>query len=293
MPGFMLISGYFSAKKIDNFSDVKKRILLSAQHYVLPFLTWFILINIILLGEYNHSLVRGVKELFNHIDVGLWFLWVIFILSLIATICNWIESVKGNYFNVLVFYIIFVIILVGIAALLGMNFCGIKLILYYSIFYGIGWLGRKTENYWKKYWTKYRDRSVFIALIIFCGIVYNYDLYHCSDGITGITIRFIAGIVGNMILLYLSEEYQDLFEKFKLDWIGMYTLEIYTTHMYVNGLMKAGNTSGFFSPAGFTNFTISLFLTISFTGIIIMVFKGIPATNFLFYGKTKLYKIKR
>lgn len=37
MPGFMLVSGYFSARKIEKVSEVWHRIRLSTQHYALPF----------------------------------------------------------------------------------------------------------------------------------------------------------------------------------------------------------------------------------------------------------------
>ena len=52
----------------------------------------------------------------------------------------------------------------------------------------------------------------------------------------------------------------------KLGWIGMYTLEIYATHMYVNNLMEMG--SGFFTTVGFGNFIASLILTVLFTVIV-------------------------
>ena len=72
-----------------------------------------------------------------------------------------------------------------------------------------------------------------------------------------------------------------------MDNIGLCTLEIYTTHMYVNGLMSAGNTSGFFTATGFANFIVSLILTITFTVILTTIIKSIPFTNFLLYGKMK------
>lgn len=50
MPGFMLVAGYFAARKVDSWAEVGKRILLSAQHYALPFFSWFILVNCLLRG---------------------------------------------------------------------------------------------------------------------------------------------------------------------------------------------------------------------------------------------------
>ena len=71
--------------------------------------------------------------------------------------------------------------------------------------------------------------------------------------------------------------------RIKLDKLGMYTLEIYATHMCVNNLMEMG--PGFFTTAGFGNFICSLILTVLFTTVIIATFKAIPAADFIFYGK--------
>lgn len=72
-----------------------------------------------------------------------------------------------------------------------------------------------------------------------------------------------------------------------MDWIGMYTLEIYVTHMYTNHLFAEVANDAFFAILGFSTFTVSLICTVVLTGIVIVVLKSIPATNYLFYGKRK------
>lgn len=126
---------------------------------------------------------------------------------------------------------------------------------------------------------------MFAAIVCFSAIVFNYDLYHGEDSLISIALRCVAGFSGNAVLLWVANKYKETFERIRLDQIGLYTLEIYTTHMYVNGLMGAGNTSGFFTVTGFANFTVSLLLTTIFTAILIMIIKSIPLTNFLLYGK--------
>lgn len=76
-------------------------------------------------------------------------------------------------------------------------------------------------------------------------------------------------------------------QKIKIDRIGMYTLEIYATHMYTNHLFSKVANDAFFTVPGFTTFTVSLICTVVLTGIVIVVLKSIPATNSLFYGKRK------
>lgn len=124
---------------------------------------------------------------------------------------------------------------------------------------------------------------MFLCLAVFLAIVFNFDLYHTGDDIVSIVMRVIAGFAGNAVLLAVCEKYVDTLVKAKLDKLGMYTLEIYATHMCVINLMEMGQ--GFFTAAGFGNFICSLILTVVFTIIIIATFKAIPAADFVFYGK--------
>lgn len=291
MPGFMLAAGYFSARKIDNLKEAGKSILLAAQRYALPFFAWFMIIDVLLLGNEERSLIKGLCVLLTHIDVGMWFLWVVFVLSIVAVFCN-LTSGKGREHNKNIVWTILVVcgflcVFIAIAYAAGINFLGVKYIMYYGVFYGFGWLMRKPQEWWKRGYSKIADFVVFISLVIFLAIVYNYDLYRCEDNLVSIVLRCIAGFTGNVVLLWFSRQYKDLLKRIKLDRLGMYTLEIYTTHMYVNHLLVVEEANSFFTPAGFGDFMVSLILTVGFTGLIILVFKSIRATNFIFYGKNK------
>ncbi len=124
---------------------------------------------------------------------------------------------------------------------------------------------------------------MFLCLTVFLAIVFNFDLYHTDDGIMSIAMRCVAGFTGNAVLLAIAERYTEILRCVKLDKLGMYTLEIYATHVCVVNLMKMGQ--GFFMMEGFVNFICSLILTVVFTVVIIATFKAIPATDFIFYGK--------
>lgn len=154
-------------------------------------------------------------------------------------------------------------------------------------YYGFGWLVKWTEPWWKQWWPRVKNTVMFFCLAVFLGIVFNFDLYHTGDGIVSIAMRCIAGFAGNAVLLAVCEKYTESLGKVKLDKLGMYTLEIYATHMCVNNLMEIGQ--GFFTAAGFGNFICSFILTVVFTTVIIATFKAIPATDFIFYGKKQKF----
>ena len=292
MPGFMLVAGYFSAREISDWKSAWKRIAKSTEHYALPFFSWFLLISCLLLGDFERNPVKAVIALLYRVDYGLWFLWVAFVLSVIATFCDRALSCEQRRIVKtagLMFLCFGILGAVGIKV--GINFLGIKFVLYYAIFYGFGWLVvHRTQSWWTSWWPKAENTVAVLSLIVFVAIIYNYDLYHCGDDLISIGLRCIAGFTGNFVLLWVCQRYEKQLVKAKLGWIGRYTLEIYATHMYVNGLMKTDNGYGFFTVVGFGNFFISFVLTIVFTVIIVAVFKSIPVTNFLLYGKRKARK---
>ncbi len=282
------MAGCFSARSISSFSDLWKRVLLSAQHYALPFFSWFLLINCMLLGRFDRNPLTAFVTLMTHVDGGLWFLWVVFMLSLVTTLCNWtLNAESGRIVKTGIVLVISFGILLGLGIIFGLNFIGVKYILYYAVFYGFGWLAHKTEEWWKQWWPKTSNVVVAVALVVFLSIVYSFDLYHAPDNLAGITFRCVAGFTGNLVLLWVCCRYEDALSKIRVDRLGKYTLEVYATHMYVNNLMTAGNQNGFFTVPGFGNFLISLLMTVMFTVIIIAVFKCVPAFDFVFYGKRK------
>ncbi len=283
MPGFMFVSGYFSARVIQNTKDAIKRFLISAQYYLLPFLSWFVFIDVLLRGKYDRNPLFGLQKIFTQIDVGLWFIWVVFVLSIIATLMNLALSSRHGIIKAC--FILFACfgVLCFLARLFGVSFLGIKFILYYSVFYLFGYFLKNTEVKWKKIIPSVKNVMTFLCLFVFLAIIFNFDLYHNDDDIVGIIIRIIAGFTGNVVLLAVCVKHEHLLTKIRIDKLGLYSLEIYVTHVYVNNLI--GKSNNFFSVAGLLNFVCSFLLTLLFTTIIIATFKSIPWANYLFYGK--------
>lgn len=291
MPGFMLVSGYFSFREVANKKKLIDGYRKSVERYLLPFFTWFVLVGVLLLGYYDHNVLAGLSSLAWRVDRGLWFIWVVFILSLIMGLCNLIHGKVNGFVKQFVTVTVTVGVSYGIllilAKLTSVNFLGIKFILYYGLFYGLGWFIRWTQYFWEKQKTVFYDTVAFICICVFAAITFNVNLYLIDDNIVGIMLRFIAGTTGNYILYYVVKKLLRQLQKIKIDWIGMYTLEIYVTHMCMNHLFSKVANAAFFTVLGFTTFTVSLICTVVLTGIVIVVLKSIPAANYLFYGKRK------
>lgn len=289
MPGFMLVSGYFSFREMESGKKLRTGYRKSVERYLLPFLSWYVLVSVLLLGNYERDVLKGLSNLACRVDGGLWFIWVVFVLSLITGLCNLIRGKLIGFVKQLtavavivgVCYSVFLVL----TKLTSVNFLGIKFILYYGVFYGLGWFIRWTQIFWEKQKPFFYDTLAFICICVFAAIIFNVNLYLIDDNQVGITLRFFAGATGNYVIYYIVKKLVPQLQKIRMDWIGTYTLEIYVTHMYTNHLFSKVANNAFFTVPGFTTFTISLICTIVLTGIVIVALKSIPATNYLFYGK--------
>lgn len=289
MPGFMLVSGYFSFREMESGKKLRTGYRKSVERYLLPFLSWYVLVSVLLLGNYERDVLKGLSNLACRVDGGLWFIWVVFVLSLITGLCNLIRGKLIGFVKQLtavavivgVCYSVFLVL----TKLTSVNFLGIKFILYYGVFYGLGWFIRWTQIFWEKQKPFFYDTLAFICICVFAAIIFNVNLYLIDDNQVGITLRFFAGATGNYVIYYIVKKLVPQLQKIRMDWIGTYTLEIYVTHMYTNHLFSKIANNALFTVPGFTTFTISLICTIVLTGIVIVALKSIPATNYLFYGK--------
>ena len=289
MPGFMLVSGYFSFREMESGKKLRTGYRKSVERYLLPFLSWYVLVSVLLLGNYERDVLKGLSNLACRVDGGLWFIWVVFVLSLITGLCNLIRGKLIGFVKQLtavavivgVCYSVFLVL----TKLTSVNFLGIKFILYYGVFYGLGWFIRWTQIFWEKQKPFFYDTLAFICICVFAAITFNVNLYLIDDNQVGITLRFFAGATGNYVIYYIVKKLVPQLQKIMMDWIGTYTLEIYVTHMYTNHLFSKVANNAFFTVPGFTTFTISLICTIVLTGIVIVALKSIPATNYLLYGK--------
>lgn len=79
MPGFMLVSGYFSFREVESGKKLRTGYRKSVERYLLPFLSWYVLVSVLLLGDYERNVLKGLSNLACRVDGGLWFIWVVFV----------------------------------------------------------------------------------------------------------------------------------------------------------------------------------------------------------------------
>ena len=295
MPGFMMISGYFSKKDIRTREQIFDCLKKYTLHYLIPFFSWWFIVSTIMLGRNNRNIIRSVSELFERVDRGMWFLWVLFILSIIFTFANYFmnkQKKSSKAIGLVGIGMVFFAVIVFIVRKMGVNAFGIKLIIFYFGYFFIGWL-----------FGSYREKNIYvvsnkmskiiscISLGCFIYITFNYNLY-TSGGLISVIIRYFAALSGMIILLCICQKYEEMLCNFKISTLGKYTLEIYVTHMYVNNLFLDTNGGVLFSLNGFFTFLASLFCTVVFSVLIIIVIKSVPIADFLMFGKCDSVKLQ-
>lgn len=290
MPGFMMISGYFSKKLVKTQVQMLDYLKKYTIHYLVPFLSWWFIVSVIMLGRNNRNIIKSTAELFERVDRGMWFLWVLFIMSIIFTFVNYFMNKKkliSKVIGLVSIIVIFFLVAVFVMKTMGSDAFGLKLIIFYFGYFYIGWLFCSYREQILIFLSEKKINIVSgIGLCCFVYIILNYNLY-TSSGMVSIIIRYWAALSGMIILLCVCRKYEELLCNLKISMLGKYTLEIYVTHMYVNNLFFDSSGGGLFSMSGFFTFLASWFCTILFSILIIIVIKSVPIAEFLLFGKKR------
>lgn len=230
MPLFMIISGYFFYPSIEKYS-LKDYIKRKTIHLLIPSLFWGIFNMLIINGNkfLNNSPINLVYS-FNLVVTGMWFLVVLYVLSVIGGIIY----KKYPQYEFLTWGIIYTMIL------FIPPFWVINEIKYLLPFFLIGYMMKiyKVEEYM---FSKNKYLIFLICLLIFILFIniftFDFTVYKTPTDILSIDyfykyiVRFLSGISGSFICFYICK----LFEKTSnikgyLLRIGITTLPIYVLH---------------------------------------------------------------
>lgn len=276
MPLFMFLSGCVA--KYNNPQSLTKNI----TRLVVPFLAWYFLVSYpvqwALTGQLPDFFTYAYA-LFKSPDVGLWFLWVLYLCHCAFYLITTTHHRWGIVPAVLVFIVLQV----------TMQVLGPKLFAWHIVFFMAGFLLIRHKNQL----VKYRYPILAIAAITYL-LLFPYWQFNSNDRILNAISAFPAFITGHPRLLYIFK-YAIAFSGITivlgivyfliriqsisklLTLTGLYTLEIYVSHLLFMNL-QFGETIW---QRVATCFIISLSLSL----ILAFVLKKIPVVKTLFYGK--------
>lgn len=273
MPLFMLISGYVTrySGEIGNGKALLHVLLKHLRAYLWPWLLWTFLVRGLMFG--NRDLLN-LKWLVYHMDTGYWFLFSLWNISLVFDISRYFSNRIKKNANMLqsmiltgLFYGLGMVLLLAIAVKMGLPFLGLKLTLYYMVFFFLGVIFGKVQKIMDS------DISIYISETI-CSIIYlilltRFDLFRIEDNIRGIGIRFISSLTGCIafagIVGLLAGGMSRVSDR--LTWIGRHTLEIYVIHSLCLCLLRSEPLPECAAVSGFLLTAVNFVLTLSVTSL--------------------------
>ena len=293
MPLFILISGYVTkySRPISNSKGLWKYVKRRTVAYMLPWAVWSFLVRGIIFGEDDFL---NVKHLLWNMDSGYWFLATIWTISMIFGIASFIaerlskENLLKRQIVFLGFYLVGMILLVGIGAILGFSFFAIKLTLYYMPFYYAGFLYGQFDDRMKEseIGKKIIDSVIAICFVVWLFIILRFSLYEMSDGGFVIILRAATSLAGCIAVCGLCK---GIFSSKMggLAWVGEHSLEVYLTHYLLLSLIKLDEAPILYSPVGLGMVLANYVITVELTVMAIVMINPNAVLRFVLTGKKK------
>ena len=243
MPLFMFISGYFSFKLINSWSDIKKKF----YQLVVPIIAYSIVSGFILQGEIK---VSKFLDILLVPENGLWFFQILFYVSVFYILANIIynkgiaRGLGGGKIILDVFYIIAMLIGFSVSSALAIYFkrhgieedLGTPLFSKHCVFYVAGILTRM-------HWDKIRrillkvvwvSIPVWFILATFFGFEHRPTFIDNPNIVIDTAYYYITGFAGIITAMSLSIKFIDQGSSSVIvntyTYLGTITLGLYAVH---------------------------------------------------------------
>lgn len=304
MPLFMAVSGFVAGRKpllLTKKPDGREWLSKFGRRtvsYLLPFFIWLILTHLT-------NPFQEIKLQLFALDRGLWFLMILWIITLITMIASYAADYgawkrKGNgIVRFLIFCLIVGICYLGfvVQARSGNTFLSPSLTVKYLPFYVAGYL-------WAVYVMPFASQKsgerfrlkknavmlVWVAAIAaFIYLVAAYDMIIVSDAET-LLAQMAASFFGSFVCFYGIYHFAKGWLKKALSFIGQYTLEIYVLHFRFARLLGIGNKElQMYSIQSF-GWIMAAFAVMSIlTAACIFIIKKFWVLDLLLFGKRKAH----
>lgn len=227
MPLFMMISGFVSSTKP---SPVITFTIKKGKHLLLPFIVWGIFSSIL----HQKFDIYHIINLFIYPDTGLWFLWVLFFISIFHNLSLIIsQKYNINKYKCFIFILFFLFIISKLSHGLG----GSHFISWYFIFYICGVILRGI----KKLPSNTKILSLFLFIFLILGFYWKRIeapiFISTNIVLTALCIycyKIITALTACIFLFSFHKSIESPKSKVQnfLQLLGKETLGIYAIHYY-------------------------------------------------------------
>lgn len=296
MPLFMIISGYLCGhgRKIQNIKGYGKVLGKRAVSYLVPFFSWLTLMHLTNLKE-------AYRTIFFQLDYGLWFLAVLFLLTLMVSTAQLFASFfekKHPAVSETVFWAVYagMCCIPLFQLLLGNQFLSPNLLILYIPFYMLGYAA---GNYGERFFCwgtgeagkiDCRNSLTVKLLAAMAGILFLWlavvKNLNSMESRTDMLIQMLASVLGSAAIIYGVCLLKEGKIKNRLAKLGEYTLEIYVIHYHFADLLNVTDRQyQFYTLEGFVFVAASFLAMSAITFCMIWLMKKVRILDFLFFGK--------
>lgn len=297
MPLFMIVSGYLCGrgKKISGLRVYGKILGKRAVSYLVPFFAWLTVMH---LG----SLSQAYRTILFQLDYGLWFLAVLFLLSVMAYTAQLGAAFlreKHPLLSEIVFWAVYgVLCLVPVGQILvGSSFLSPGLLILYIPFYMLGYVTGNYGKYFLCWGTKeagkidcrdngFVQMAALVAAAVFLWLVAVKNLNSMESRLDSL-VQMAASLLGSAAIIYGVLWWKDGKIKSIFAKLGEYTLEIYVIHYHFANMLNIQEKQyDFYTLEGFLFVAASFIAMSAVTFCFVWLMKKVRVLNFLFFGKT-------
>lgn len=296
MPLFMIVSGYLcgQGRKISDLKTYGKVIGKRAVSYLVPFFSWLTLMH-------WKNLTEAYRRIFFELDFGLWFLAVLFILTLMVYTAQ-LAAGKFRQKNFLLSEMIFwgiyaaMCLVLVMQILTGNPFLSPYLTIIYVPFYMMGYVA---GNYGKQFFCwgsreagkiDCKNNRLFQCMMALASVAFLYLVIvknlNSMETRMDVIIQMVASLLGSMAIIYGVFLWKDGMVKEFFAKIGLYTLEIYVIHYHFASILNFKNeVYNFYTLQGAVFVMISFVAMCGITFACVWFMKKVKIVDFLFFGK--------
>lgn len=212
MPLFFVISGFLTSysKKIDTIDKLKEYFRKRTISYLCPWIIWTLFIRNYL---FITRKILTFPEILWNMDSGYWFLVSLWMIAIIFGLSEYFSyKIFNSQKYLIIVYICGMGFFLIVGKIIGLNFLGIKLTIYYMIFYFLGYLYSKISFIFQNK-ENIKEIGIMLSFLIWIGLICRYNFFEIDDNVLGIIIRLIASITGVISIIGLLINAQEFLKK--------------------------------------------------------------------------------
>lgn len=288
MPLFMGVGGLVAGKtlQIGSAGELARRLGKRAVNYLVPFFVWILVF-------YPRTFLERVQRVLFQLDLGLWFLMILFLLTAVLYAAVWArDCTRLGWYGFCMVYGAFTAAVV-LQYLLGNLFLSPHLTVNYLPFFLAGyaageWSRRSKKDSAQTGWNKILYCCCGLLLsAVFLYLVAGYDMVTAHSRLEWL-LQMSASACGVVICGVSVYRMREGRWKRLLSRIGTYTLEIYVLHFHfarILGMEEAGLS--LYSIKGMGVVLATFLLMSAITVVLIKILKKFRITDLLLFGKIR------